>query len=517
MKKLLGALAVSAALTGTTFASPFTDVPSSHWAYGAINDVVASGIMKGYRGGMFKGNETVNRYEMAIIVSRLMKKAGGKGVGADVRRTMDRLGEEFMDELDLIGARLTALENAFHEHVTEGGDTGANGFAFSGETRVRWENRTEDLAAAVPAAKDDRSRFQARTLLDVEKSVDRADFFVQLQHDTTFGGNTNNLDLNQAWVKLAVTDNSSLKLGRQELVRGNGSILGRYDHLQNPNSVEGWVFDSSYDDISYSVFSVRTADDNGAGVDTDHHGLDLNFTDIFDGDLHVHYYHSTGLNGAVGDSLDTYGFDWSRDYEAWDFYVQYAAQAGDNNANVDYDGTLWNLAVGYDLDEDDKLGLSWTSYSGNEADSAAKNEAWVNVAGDGHKFLGFADVFAQSNIEDIAFTWDRQVNARNSFHLAYHMFSLENTDGALPTLTNALGASGLDAWAGFATGANANAGTEDDLGNELDLVWKHQLSNDVSLALGYAAFDAGDYFTANNANGVSPDVTYSWINANVKF
>ena len=223
------------------------------------------------------------------------------------------------------------------------------------------------------------------------------------------------------------------------------------------------------------------------------------------------------LNGAVGDSLDTYGFDWSRDYEAWDFYVQYAAQAGDNNANVDYDGTLWNLAVGYDLDEDDKLGLSWTSFSGNEADSAAKNEAWVNLAGDGHKFLGFADVFAQSNIEDIAFTWDRQVNARNSFHLAYHMFSLENTDGALPTLTNALGASGLDAWAGFATGANANAGTEDDLGNELDLVWKHQLSNDVSLALGYAAFDAGDYFTANNAGANSPDVTYSWINANVKF
>ena len=30
---------------------------------------------------------------------------------------------------------------------------------------------------------------------------------------------------------------------------------------------------------------------------------------------------------------------------------------------VDYDGEFVNLAVGYDLDEDDKLGLSWTSYS----------------------------------------------------------------------------------------------------------------------------------------------------------
>ena len=50
------------------------------------------------------------------------------------------------------------------------------------------------------------------------------------------------LDLNQAWVKFSVTDDSSLKLGRQALVRGNGSIIGRHDHLQNPYSYDGWVF-----------------------------------------------------------------------------------------------------------------------------------------------------------------------------------------------------------------------------------------------------------------------------------
>jgi hypothetical protein len=59
-----------------------------------------------------------------------------------------------MDELDLIGARLTALENAFHEHVTTGGDTGANGFKFSGEARLRWENRTEDFGTGA-TQKDD--------------------------------------------------------------------------------------------------------------------------------------------------------------------------------------------------------------------------------------------------------------------------------------------------------------------------------------------------------------------------
>jgi len=520
MNKLLGALAVSAVLTGSTYANPFSDVPAGHWAYGAVNSVVNSGMMKGYPKGIFKGKETVNRYQMATIISRLLKRSGGSN-DADVRRTLDRLGEEFMDELDLIGARLTALEGAFNEHVNEGGD--ANGFNFSGEARVRWENRTEDLADA--NAKDDASRFQVRTLVDIEKSVDRADVFVQLAHDKTFGDTDNtaegNVSINQAFVNFGVTDNSSLKIGRQAFVRGNGSIIGRYDHLQDPYSYDGWVFSSSYDDISYDVWSLRlsnagqaTNPGNAAAAftDADIHGLDANFTDIWGGDLHVHYYHATGVNNQVGHTLDTYGFDWAKDYEEWDFYVQYATQGGGLGA-VDYDGTLWNLAVGYDLDEDDKLGLSWTSYSGEEA--GADTKAWQGGLGNGHGFLGFADVLAQENVEDITFTWDRQVNDRNSFHLAYHMFSLESaTDQA------ALLGGGLPGWAGAAAGAgtaDANGNLDDDLGTELDLIWKHQLSGDVGLALGYAAFDAGDYFTANNAGANSPDVTYTWLNANVKF
>ena len=532
MNKLLGALAVSAVLTGATYANPFSDVPAGHWAYDAINSVVDSGMMKGYPKGIFNGQETVNRYQMATIISRLMKRSASSG-DVGVRQTLDRLGEEFMDELDLIGARLTALENAFTEHKATGGGS-ADGFNFSGEARIRWENRTQDFGAAA-TNKDDVSRWQARTLLDVEKSVDRADFFVQLASNHTFGDQDGNgrteedLDLNQAWVDFALTDNTSLKVGRQALVRGNGTLLSRYDWLQTPLAWDGLVLNSSYDDIKYSVMHM-TLDNSGAAnaglapagqdaaeVDLELNGFDVHFADVFEGGLHLHYYHASGA-GNVGNTLDIYGFDWARDYNEWDFYVQYAAQGGDNGAATatSYDGEMWHLAVGYDVDEENKVGLSYLSFSGDDTANADNNsEAWVDLAGDNHAYLGFADVFGLTNIEDITFTWDRKINDRNSLHLAYHIFSLENADTGANTLAN-----GLGAWTGTSNGAqpNGDGHFETDLGNELDFVWKHNFSNDINLTLGYAMFAAGDYFTANQAAGtVSPDVNYGWVTAGVKF
>jgi len=189
---------------------------------------------------------------------------------------------------------------------------------------------------------------------------------------------------------------------------------------------------------------------------------------------------------------------------------------------------MWHLAVGYDVDAENKVGLSYLSFSGDDTAVADNSlEAWIDVAGDNHSYLGFADVFAMSNIEDITFTWDRKINDRNSFHLAYHMFSLENGDTPASILGSGLAnldGAGIpqgNGWTGTSDGAAAVAAGvhyDSDLGNELDLVWKHSLSSDVSLTLGYAMFAAGDYFTANQgANAVSPDVNYAWVTATVKF
>ncbi|RAK09787.1 S-layer family protein [Halanaerobium saccharolyticum] len=74
MKKLTItiALILVVALAMPAFGQSFSDVPSDHWAYDAINKLVAAGIVEGYPDGEYKGSQNMTRYEMAVMVSRAL-------------------------------------------------------------------------------------------------------------------------------------------------------------------------------------------------------------------------------------------------------------------------------------------------------------------------------------------------------------------------------------------------------------------------------------------------------------
>ncbi|QTL98079.1 hypothetical protein GM661_08875 [Iocasia frigidifontis] len=74
MKKFLIAMLLVLALTASAFAASFADVPSSHWAYQAVNKLIASGILSGYPDGTFKGQNNLSRYEIAVVVARVLEE-----------------------------------------------------------------------------------------------------------------------------------------------------------------------------------------------------------------------------------------------------------------------------------------------------------------------------------------------------------------------------------------------------------------------------------------------------------
>ncbi|RQD77558.1 MAG: S-layer homology domain-containing protein [Halanaerobium sp. MSAO_Bac5] len=107
MKKLIItiALILVVALAAPTFAS-FSDVPANHWAYDAISSLVAAGIIEGYPDGEYKGQQSMTRYEMAVMVSRAldniiaeqeaMAEGLTEGQAADVTAIVESLMEKNM-------------------------------------------------------------------------------------------------------------------------------------------------------------------------------------------------------------------------------------------------------------------------------------------------------------------------------------------------------------------------------------------------------------------------------------
>ena len=98
------ALLAASASTAFAAANPFEDVPEGHWAYDAVAQLAADGVIEGYGDGTYRGDQKITRFEMAQMVARAMAKGGGD------RATLDKLAAEFADELNQLGVRVAALE-----------------------------------------------------------------------------------------------------------------------------------------------------------------------------------------------------------------------------------------------------------------------------------------------------------------------------------------------------------------------------------------------------------------------
>ena len=104
---LTTAIVVGAASTTFAAANPFSDVPADHWAYDAVSQLAADGVIEGYGDSTFQGDKNITRYEMAQMVAKAMAKTD---VSAQDKALIDKLAAEFSDELNNLGVRVSNLE-----------------------------------------------------------------------------------------------------------------------------------------------------------------------------------------------------------------------------------------------------------------------------------------------------------------------------------------------------------------------------------------------------------------------
>ena len=56
--------------------SPFYDVPTNHWAYDAVITLASQGINEGYGDGSFRGDKNITRYEVATMIAKMLASNG---------------------------------------------------------------------------------------------------------------------------------------------------------------------------------------------------------------------------------------------------------------------------------------------------------------------------------------------------------------------------------------------------------------------------------------------------------
>ena len=269
MKKQFAAIFAATAVLGVTTAfaaNPFSDVTPDSWAYQAVSQLAATGIVNGYPDGTFKGQNNITRYEMAQMVAKAM--ANQDRANAEQQAMINRLADEFSNELNNLGVRVARLEDRV------------------GNVKV-----TGDMRLRLRDAEEAKSKFDARARVQFNAKVnDRTDAVVRLTSGSFELGNSfekgENADasIDRAYVNHKFGERVSVKAGRFGQVIGGG--------LAFDGAFDGAQFNAGNDKVQFQAAYGYMVSGGAAGLTKDE-----NVTNTV-----------VGLNGKIGNHVNLGGF-----------------------------------------------------------------------------------------------------------------------------------------------------------------------------------------------------------------
>ena len=316
MKKILALAAVAALTAGVSAyaANPFSDVTADDWAYQAVSDLSAQGVVEGYPDGTFKGERNMTRYELAQIVARLMAKEDQ--LNAQQQATLDKLAGEYADELANLGVRVSNLEKK------------VGNISWSGDARMRYINNAET---------NDKDAWDGRLRLTVKGQVNDATYaqgrIATNMYFKDAGTDDGNTTMERLFVNHNFGEKTSVVLGRQDL-----TVFGGLEYDDAFDGAKLAYNDGKFD--AYAAFGQMNAGtDAQKATDAAFGGLGYDFGAA---KLNAAYFNFTGDKAKTA-----YGFDsiWGANLvvPVQDFSV--FGEYWDSNA--DKADTTWQAGLGY--------------------------------------------------------------------------------------------------------------------------------------------------------------------------
>ena len=355
---LTTALVVGAASTTFAAANPFSDVPADHWAYDAVSQLAADGVIEGYGDTTFRGNQNITRYEMAQMIAKAMAKTD---VSAADKALIDKLAAEFSDELNNLGVRVSNLER--NADMVKW-----NGMARYTYTQDKYEyqgqkdkEKTDKLLLRLEPSAEVNSHWHVKARLEAKTDL------------KTDEGDNGNVSLKRVWAQ-GDYNNFQVKLGKF------GSTINNTLVFDNPYSGAAVTFGK---DLKATLEAGRV----GSGELSDTLGDAIDKTASYQG-VGLAYDNGSKLTGRAGYQH----FDWNvdnvdnDDAGIWSVGANYrfdknvafdASYAKSNRSLTDYDSTL------KEDDGQDKSYAFELDYKGAQKQNAGTWGMWV-----AYRYLG---------------------------------------------------------------------------------------------------------------------------------
>ena len=401
MKKILALAAVAALTAGVSAyaANPFSDVTADDWAYQAVSDLSAQGVVEGYPDGTFKGERNMTRYELAQIVARLMAKEDQ--LNAEQQATLDKLAGEYADELANLGVRVSNLEKK------------VGNLYWSGDARMRYQDKGNNADA-----------WNGRIRLNVKGQVNESTYVQgRFLNEMDFKGNgDSSTSMDQLYVNHNFSKEVAVRLGRQPIAFGNQG-----GWLINPNK--------GYDGAQASYKNGKLALTTGFGqlnatkkagdkvVGTEAADTDVYFAqgtyDFGFAKLDANYIASK--EGEADDRGEIYGVGLNVPVQQFNVFGEYWKNTtyGDND-------TAWNAGLSYGKADWKKAGTWDLAVAYNDVDQGLFLEGMTGLQTTPLNFLAKAtNVTFWNAIANVTLQKNVQLHAEYAFSV-----DTENNTGA---------------------------------------------------------------------------------------
>ena len=374
MKKQFAAIFAATAVLGVTTAfaaNPFSDVTPDSWAYQAVSQLANAGIVNGYPDGTFKGQNNITRYEMAQMVAKAM--ANQDRANAEQQAMINRLADEFSNELNNLGVRVARLEDR------------VGNVKVTGDARLRYRD-----------AEHANSKFDARARLQFNAKVnDRTDAVVRVASDNFELGDSRTggkvgVSVDRAYVNHKFGERVSVKAGRFNQVLGGGLAFdGTFDGAQfnagndkvNLQAAYGYMVSGDRSLADGATTATLTKDANVTNTiinlngKVGKHTMVGGFYDRVNQDTSSGYKNIYGFNANANFDKDWVGGEWLKDSHV-DESQAWTAGVGFGNYDIKKQGT-WGVKGQY-FDQKANAPIVDTTWNHGYNDTYTKNaKGWM--------------------------------------------------------------------------------------------------------------------------------------------